>query len=368
MKRWGLSDSVPGMIMTAGPTEVPERVRERMAEPTLYHRQEEFTEFYLQVTAKLERLFDNGDDVIIMGGEGLLGVEAAVASPVDEDDTVLCISNGHYADGFAGFVEMYGGEAVMCSAPYDEHLDIEAVKETVEANDVDAATAVHCETPSGTLNDLGEILAYLQEEDILTVVDTVSSIGGAPTPTEHCDIALAASQKCLSSPTGLSMLSVSERAWEKIDETDDEQFYTSLQPWKGMWIDEQYLPYSHLVSNIYALDESLDMLFEEGIEAAHERHAEVAKYCRDRGAEIGLDYYQQDESLCSPTVTAFEVDGISPEIKKRVKTEHEIVIPTGVGLENEEDIIRVGHMGYNAQHDRVEATMDAMAAVLKDLR
>jgi len=356
------------MLMTAGPTEIPDRVRERMEAPIQYHRQDEFTEFYLAVTEKLERLFDNDNDAIVMGGEGLLGVEAAIASPIDEGDTVLCLSNGHYADGFADFVEMYGGEAVTCSAPYDEHLDVEAAKELVAERDFDAATAVHCETPSGSLNGLDEVLAFLQEEGILTIVDVVSSLGGAPTPTEHCDIALGASQKVLSSPTGLSLVSVSDRAWEKIGETDDGQFYTSLQPWKDMWVDDHYLPYSHLISNIYALDESLDMLFEEGLEASYERHAEVAQFCRDRGAEFGLDYYQQAESLCAPMVTAFEVDGTAFEIKKRVKDEHGIVVTTGVGLDNEEDIIRVGHMGYNAQRDRVEATMDAIEVVVTDLR
>jgi aspartate aminotransferase-like enzyme len=356
------------MLMTAGPTDIPERVRNRMAAPIQYHRQEEFTEFYLDVTEKLERLFDDGNDALIMAGEGMLGLEAAMASTIDEGDTVLCVSNGHYAEGFADFVEMYDGEAVMCSAPYDEHLDPVAVKDVVAEHDFDIATAVHCETPSGTMNDLEEILAFLQEEGIITIVDVVSSLGGVPTPTEHCDISLCASQKVLSSPTGLSLVSVSDRAWEKIGRTDDDQFYTSLQPWKDMWVDEHYLPYSHMVSNVYALDESLDMLFEEGLENVHDRHAEVAQFCRDRGAEMGLDIYPAEESLSAETVTAFEVDGISFDIKKRVKDEHGIVIATGVGLENEEDVIRVGHMGYNAQRDRVAQTMDAMESVLDDLR
>lgn len=355
------------MLMTAGPTDIPERVRERMAEPILYHRQEEFTEFYLDVTDKLERLFDDGDDALIIAGEGLLGLEAAVASTVDTGDSVLCVSNGHYADGFADFVEMYDGDPVLCSVPYDQPLDVEAVKETVADHDFEVATAVHCETPSGTMNDLEEILAFLQEEGIVTIVDVVSSLGGVQTPTEYCDIALCASQKVLSSPTGLSLVSVSDRAWEKIGREDDDQFYTSLQPWKDMWVDEHYLPYSHMVSNIYALDESLDMLFEEGIENVHRRHAAVAEFCRDRGAEFGLDIYATEESLSAETVTAFEVDGTAFEIKKRVKDEHGIIVATGVGLENEEDIIRVGHMGYNAQEDRVAKTMAAIEDVVADL-
>jgi len=356
------------MLMTAGPTEIPERVRQAMAQPIHYHRQAEFTEYYLELTAKLEGMFAGDGDVIIMGGEGLVGVEAAIASPIDEGDSVLCLSNGHYADGFADFVEMYGGEPTMVSEPYDEHLDIEAVKEAVEAGDFDAATAVHCETPSGTMNDLDEILAFLQDEGILTIVDVVSSFAGAPTPTEYCDISIVASQKCLSSPTGLTMLQVTDDAWEKIGETDDEQFYTSLQPWKDLWVDEHYLPYSHLVSNVYALDESVDWALEEGLEAGYERHERVAQYCRDRAAEMDLPYYAADESLCAPMVSAFEVDGIAPEIKTRMNQDHDIIVPTGVGLPNEEDVIRVGHMGYNAQMDRVEETMDAMAAVLEDIR
>ncbi len=109
--------------MTPGPTEVPEEVRSRMAEPTANPDVEpEFFEWYRGLLDKLEAIFradpsasapvEDGDesnvDMVVLGGEGILGLEAAVASLVDDGDRVLCLSNGLYGDGFADFVESYG--------------------------------------------------------------------------------------------------------------------------------------------------------------------------------------------------------------------------------------------------------------------
>ncbi len=348
--------------MTPGPTEVPAAVRERMSEPTPNPDVEPaFFEFYRDLTAKLEAIYGD-DDVAILGGEGILGLEAAVASLVEPGDRVLCVANGLYGEGFADFVEMADGEAVVCDAPWNEPLDLERVESRLEEGSFDAATLVHCETPTGALNDIEPVLDLLDEHDVISVVDAVSSLGGVPVPTERIDICLGASQKCFSAPPGLTVCSVSDRAWQQIESFETDSLYTDLEPWRDA-ADEEWFPYTHLAANLYGLDTAIDLLLEEGLESVFERHEAAARRCRERAADLGLSPFP-GEARSSPTVTALEVDGGAQALQETLAAKHDIVLATGLG-DLEDDVLRIGHMGHNARLERVDRTMDALEAVLE---
>ncbi|WP_336364273.1 pyridoxal-phosphate-dependent aminotransferase family protein [Halalkalicoccus salilacus] len=361
-----MTDQGDRLVMTPGPTALPPEVREAMARP-IHNPDVEpaFTEFYRDLLEKLGEVYRTDDDPVILAGEGMLGLEASVASLVAPDETVLCLSNGLFGAGFADLVETHGGEAVLHEVPADEGFDVEAVEEAIETHDPAVATMVHCETPTGVLNDLDGVLAALDEAGVLTVVDAVSSLGGTPVPTRGIDVCLGASQKCLSSPPGLSILSVSDDAWRKVAETEQDSFYASLEPWRELSFDDPPapFPYTHSVSNLYALEASIDRLLEEGVESAFERHEAAAARCRERGRELGLEPHPPEE-LASPTVTAFAVEGRAGELQRRLAEDHGVVLSTGLG-ERADDLLRVGHMGYNADERKVERAMDALAAVLE---
>jgi aspartate aminotransferase-like enzyme len=364
-----MSEDRDELLMTPGPTAVPSDVREAMARaPVNPDVQAEFSPFYRGVLDKLNAVYDTNDDVLVLSGEGMVGLEASVASMVEDGETVLCLANGLFGEGFADLVEMHGGEAVVHDAPHDSGFDLEAVEALVADRDFAAATMVHCETPTGLLNDLDGMLETLQDAGVLTIVDAVSSLGGSPVPTEDIDVCLGASQKCFSSPPGLTTLSVSDRAWAKVEATEQDGFYTSLAPWRDVEIPEDeppHLPYTHSVSNLYALDASLDRLLDEGLDSVYDRHEAVADYCRERGRDLGLEPFPASESLASPTVTAFRVDGRASDLRDRLEADHGVVVATGLG-ESADDVLRVGHMGYNADRERVERTMNALAAVLDE--
>ncbi|WP_049971617.1 pyridoxal-phosphate-dependent aminotransferase family protein [Haladaptatus cibarius] len=350
------------LTMTPGPTAIPDDVREAMAQPAMNPDVDpEFGSYYETLLDKLARVYQTDDEMVVLGGEGILGLEAAVTSLVAPGDDVLCLGNGLYGDGFSDFVEMAGGNPVSHSIDYTEGFDPEEIEQLVAENEFTAATMVHCETPTGLLNDFDEILSALQDAGVLTIVDAVSSIGGTSVPVEDIDVCLGGSQKCFSSPPGLTTMSVSDSTWEKVENTEQDSFYTSLEPWHEP--DFSFLPYTHLVSNLYALEVSLDRILEEGLDSVFARHEETAKLCRNRGRELGIDPFPGTESLCSPTVTAFEIEGRAKEVQRRLHDDHGILVATGLG-EMADDLLRVGHMGYNAQKPRVEEAMNALESVL----
>jgi aspartate aminotransferase-like enzyme len=346
------------MLLTPGPTALPPSVREAMSDELINPDVDpDFAARYDAVTEQLATVYGTDDEVVVLGGEGILGLEAAVASTVAPGDRVCCLSNGIYGDGFADFVESYGGEPTVVGADSDDPLPIDDLERTLAEEEFDLATMVHCETPTGTLNDLDAALDLFEDYGVLTVVDAVSSLGGVPVPTDRIDVCLGASQKCFSAPPGLAVCSVSDAAWERIEARDPDSLYTNLLPWHDA---EQPYPYTHLTTLVVALEAALDRLLAEGLDAVYERHREVAARCRERGRDLGLDVYAPERS--SPTVTAFHVPGRATDLQERLRADHDVTLATGLG-DLADDVLRVGHMGYGADRDRVERAMDALAAV-----
>jgi len=354
------------MLFTPGPTAVPPEVREAMAQPQPNSAvQPEFAERYDRLCRNLQQVYDTDHDVIVPGGEGILGLEAAIASLVAPGDRVLCVSNGIYGDGFADFVTDYDGEAELVSAPYQEGYDLDAIEDALAAAEkaedpFKLATLVHCETPTGTLNDLSPVLDLLEEYDVLSVVDAVSSLGGTPVPTDRIDVCLGASQKCFSAPPGLTTAAVSDSAWDAMEAREPTSLYTNLLPWRDT---SDGFPYTHLDANVAALEVAVQRVLDEGIEAVQDRHERAAERCRQRGQELGLSVYP-DESRASPTVTAFHVPGEAKRIQQRVEADHDIVLATSLG-DLADDILRVGHMGYNADVEKIDRVMDAIGEVIE---
>ncbi|KXB07855.1 aminotransferase class V [candidate division MSBL1 archaeon SCGC-AAA382N08] len=348
------------MLMTPGPTEIPKKVRKAMARPIQNPDiEEEFRKLYREIEEKVKKVYQTDKDVLIPGGEGILGLEASIASTLEPGDKVLCISNGIYGDEFGKFVEMFGGEPIFCKSPYGERLDVEKVKSLIEKHDFRASTMVHCETPTGTLNHINKILPILKENQIITIVDAVSSLAGTPVPVENIDLCIGGSQKCLSAQPGLTTVSVSDKAWETIMEKEQNTFYTNLAIWKETWFEKNYFPYTPLVSNIYGLEEALNLILKEGLENVFGRHQKSAQVCRDLGKEMGLELYPENDELCSPTVTAFLIEGKAKRLQDKVYKDSGILLATGL-REFEEDILRIGHMGYNADVEKVEKVMKAL--------
>lgn len=362
------------LMFTPGPTEVPLRVLRAMVRelqnPDL---DEGFAEFYDGLCEKLRRIMNTRGDVIIYSGEAIMGLEAAVYSLVNPGEKVLTMTSGVYGDGFIDFVRMYGGVPVEVRVEYDEVVFPERVEKTLrKESDVRVATLVHCETPSGTLNPLEEIGEICEEHGVLLVVDAVSSVGGVRVDVDKwgVDVCIVGSQKCFSAPPGLGIMSVSERAWEKMEEKRGRMsgFYLNILVWRDWWFEKRIFPYTHSVSLLYALDEACNVILEEGLENVFRRHEVVARATREGVKAMGLKLFPKSEDYCSPTVTAVESPkGIDEaELRRRMKEKYGVMIAGSWG-KLAGRVFRLGHMGYNAQPLKALAALSALSRALSDM-
>lgn len=358
------------LVMTPGPTEVEEPVRRALAQPmTNPDVDGDFVRFYEGLAAKLGRLMGTAHPVLILTGEGMLGLEAAVASLVEPGEPVLVVSNGIFGRGFGDLVARYGGRPVMVEVPFDRPPAPEELEAALAAHpQIRVATLVHCETPTGFLNPVEELLPVLRAHDVITIVDGVSSLGADPVATDAwgVDLLLGASQKALSAPTGLAFLSVSDRAWEKMERRRQPipGFYTNLLEWKRTWLDaaDRSFPYTPAAALLAALDAACDAVLAEGLEQVLARHRRLAQAVRTALRGAGFRLFAPDAHAASG-VTAFWVpEGVDERgFRQRLWEEQGVLMGGSVG-EMAGRLWRVGHMGAGAREERLFRFMVALEA------
>lgn len=358
------------LMMTPGPSIVRENVMKRRAE--FFGNSdldEDFFIFYDKLAEKTAKIFGcKKENMIFMSGEGMVGLDSACASLAEPGDRVLVIENGLFGAGFADMVKPYGAIPVTLSFDTKRKIDIEKVKEFLEKDsDFKFATVVHCDTPTGVLNDVKEICQLLKSKGIITVVDTVAAIGGEYFNAEEfgADIALGGSQKCFSASPGITMLSVSDDAWKVIKnrKTPIASFYCNLSYWDKC-VENRLFPYTMPSSDLMGFDVAVDNMLEEGIDNLIERHHKTAEYCREELKKLGLKLYMEEDF--SSTVTAFYVpEGFTVNsFIKELKEKYKIFIGGSYGP-YANTVLRIGHMGESAKIEYVEKTISAIKDMLK---
>ena len=356
-------------IMTAGPTQVRENVRlARSLECTNPDLDIEFFDFYKETCEMLSKVTSSDNKALILSGEGILGLEAACASLTEPGDRVLIIDNGIFGKGFADFVKIYGGEPVLYTADYHNPIVLADLNEFLkEDHDFKYATVVHCDTPSGVLNDVEEISKLLDTYGIMTVTDTVAALFGEPLDLSNSkiDILCGGSQKALSVPPGLTMLWVSDRAFEAMEnrKTPIASFYANILTFKNYY-ENKWFPYTMPISDINGLRVGLENYFED--KTIHERHAKIAAATRNALTAGGIKLYL--ESGWANTVTVLEVpDGITDtQILQGMEKDYGIMI-SGCFDVLAGKVVRIGHMGENCRVEQMVPTLKALQETLEKL-
>lgn len=356
-------------IMTPGPTQVRENVRmARSLVTTNPDLDLEFYEFYKSTCELLSELLHTKNNCYIMSGEGILGLEAACASLTEPGDRVLVLDNGIFGGGFADFVKIYGGVPVLYSADYHQDFDVEALAAWLEKNhDFKYAAVVHCDTPTGVQNKIEEICPLLKKYGILSIVDAVSSMFGVDINVDACqaDIVCGGSQKALSAPVGLTMVCVSDMAMRAMEQrkTPIASFYANILNFRDYY-KNKWFPYTMPISDIYGLRAALENV--KADQQIHQRHAKIAAAVRKAVSAAGLKLYLQ-KGYCA-TVTVVEVpQGVdSTQLLELMDKKYQVMIAGCFGTLAGK-VIRLGHMGENANVTDIIAMLDALDHTFADL-
>ena len=362
--------------MTSGPVEGTARTLSALSRQIMYHHDPEFIDLFDDTVDKLKDLFRTKNDVIIMQGEALLGLEAAAICTIDPGDKCLNLVSGVYGHFYGAYVNAYGGELLEVRTDFDKAIDPGQVEKAFKENpDIKIVSMVHSETPSGTLNPIEEICPIAKSYGAITIVDAVSSIGGIEVETDEwgIDLCCLGPQKCLASSAGVAPVAVSEDAWEKMrnKKVPVRNSYMSMLDMKEKWLiekDKRKFPLTIFTNEVAALNEALLQYFEEGPETVIQRHKDSAKMCRAGIKGMGLDLWADSEEICTTCVTAIKTpSGVDDaKLRRHLYDKYRILISGGFG-ELVGKLFRIGHMGKMAHPVYVAGALAMLEKSLVDI-
>ncbi len=352
------------ILLMVGPTIIPERVIKAMNTQIISHRSAEFSSIASELNENLKKVFQTKNEVMTLTGSGTSAMEAAIQNCFSPGDEIIVAVIGVFSERMAIIAEQFGLNVKRAAFPLGQEADVDTVMNLV-TNNTKGVFIVHNESSTGVFNSIKEFGEALKDTDILLGVDSVSGLGGINLEVDnwHVDIAFTASQKALMGPPGLSMITLSDKAWKACEKSRLPKFYFNLIEARKMNLLAQH-PWTPSVYSVIGLNESLKMIMEEGLKNVFARHEKLSEMIVNGMKDLGLKLFPKEDRYASKTVNTFKYEK-SPIFVNRIKEEYGVVISGG--QDNLKDsTFRVGTMGYVAETDAA-AFLYAAERVLKKL-
>jgi len=358
------------LLMTPGPTDLHPRVLAAMNRPMIDHRSQAFNELMRGVEEKCMKVFETGRDVYVLTCSGTGGVECAVSNVIERGDKVLVPVFGDFCSRLADACEAYGGEVERTEHSLGHGPTPVSVKEFLDNHpDTKVLALVYNETSTGVLvRDLRGIIRECRRYGVLVIVDAITALGGVKMPVDELDIdvCITSSQKCLAAPPGLSLISFSEAAYEKALRKEKRPPYFDVAKLRAFLREKGETPFTPALPLLYALDESLNIILETGLDKWISRHQAGAAAMYKGFAELGLRFIAERD-FRSPTVLTMSPPAGLGElvIKETMRERFHVQIAGGLGKYRGK-MLRVANVGNVSPH-RVLSTVDAMGRTLEIL-
>jgi aspartate aminotransferase-like enzyme len=354
-------------LLIPGPTPVPACVLGAMQKPMIGHRSPEYSEILQRVVKNLKYVFQTRNDILLFSSSGTGGMEASIVNLLSPGDKAIALASGAFGERFVKILETFGMEVIPVRCEWSQTIDLKSVIEALDQNrDVKAVFATLVETSVGIVNDIASLGKLCRERKILLVVDAVSGVGVEEFRADDwgVDVVVSASQKGLMTPPGLSFVSFSEEAWIKCQDSRSYRFYWDFNTHRESLKKGQPL-YTPPVSLMFALDEALEMISEEGIEKVWERHRRLARAARAGLKGLGLELLAARSHANGVTAVKIpeKIDGL--ELLKELNQKHKVILAGGQERLKGK-IFRLGHMGA-IQFKDILVALEALEQVLSTL-
>lgn len=339
-------------LSVPGPTNIPDRVLQAMAFPAMDHRGPDFQNLSNNILKKIKLIFKSEDPVVIFPSAGTGAMEASLANTLSEGDKILMFETGHFATEWCQAARRYKLNVDFVPGDWRTGADPKIVEKKLREDknhEIKAVLVTHNETSTGIKSQVAEVRKAIDSTNhpALFMVDTISSLGSYNY--EHqkwkVDVTVGGSQKGLMSPPGLSFNAISPKALEAYKKSNLTKSYFD---WGQMLENNKggFYPYTPAVNLMYALNEAVDMLLEEGLENVFKRHKRHADATRIAVEAWGLEILAKNPIERSDSITAIMVpDGYdSDSLRKIIYDNFNMSLGTGLNKVKGK-VFRIGHMG-----------------------
>ena len=366
-------DIDPGerVLMGPGPSDVPQRVLQALAAPCIGHLDPYFLNVMNETQELLRFLFQTENRLTIpVSGTGSAGMETCLVNLIEPGDEVAVCVNGVFGVRMADIVERLGGELNRIDGEWGRALDPDAVRDALKDRSLRLLAVVHAETSTGVCNPIEPLAALAEEKSALFLVDAVTSLGGMDVPVDKAgiDAIYSGTQKCLSCPPGLSPISFSGRAMERLGSRKSKvpNWYLDMSMVGNYWGADRKYHHTAPINMIYGLREALRIIAEEGLEARFQRHRLHHRALVAGLEAMGLSMLVPGSERLPMLNTVCIPDGVDDKrIRGALLSEFGIEIGGGLG-ELAGKVWRVGLMGHSACRRNVQLFLSALTTVLRN--
>ncbi|MCG7981877.1 MAG: alanine--glyoxylate aminotransferase family protein [Candidatus Thiodiazotropha lotti] len=362
-------------LMGPGPSDVHPRILQALARPTIGHLDPVFVDMMEQTKSLLQYAFQTENALTMpVSAPGSAGMETCFVNLVEPGDKVIVCQNGVFGGRMKENVERCGGTPIMVEDEWGKAVDLEKVEAALQSNsDAKVLAFVHAETSTGARSDAKELVELAHRHDCLTIVDSVTSLGGSELKVDEwgIDSIYSGTQKCLSCAPGISPISFSERALDKVRNRSSkvQSWFLDLNLVMGYWGGGQKRAYHHTapVNGLYGLHEALCILQDEGLENAWARHRKMHNALKAGLEAMGLSFIV-DEAHRLPQLNAVSIpEGVDDAtVRSRLLNEYNLEIGAGLGALAGK-VWRIGLMGHSARAENILLCVSALEAVLSEM-
>ncbi|MCV6613134.1 MAG: alanine--glyoxylate aminotransferase family protein [Amphritea sp.] len=362
-------------LMGPGPSDVSPRVLAALARPTIGHLDPEFIRMMDEIKGMLQYAFRTDSELTMpVSAPGSAGMEACFVNLVEPGDKVIVCQNGVFGGRMKENVERFGGVAIMVEDEWGKPVDPEKVKAAFEEHsDVKILAFVHAETSTGVMSDAKALCQIAQDNDALTIVDTVTSLGGSELDVAGwgIDAVYSGTQKCLSCPPGISPISFSKKAVAVVEQRQSKtpSWFLDQKLVMGYWGGGAKRAYHHTapVNSLYAFHEALLMLEEEGLENAWARHQYHHNALRAGLEAMGIGFLVEEAYRLPQLNSVMIPDGVDEaEVRSRLLQDYNLEIGAGLGALAGK-VWRIGLMGAACNKKNVLLCLSALENTLASM-
>ncbi len=360
-------------LMGPGPSDTHPRVLTAMARPTLGHLDPVFTDMMEELKSLLRYAFQTANQMTFpVSGPGSVGMEMCFVNMITPGDKVIVCRNGVFGSRMLENVERCGGVAVVVEDQWGKPVDPQKVEDALKQNpDTKIVAFVHAETSTGAISDAKTLCEIAHLHNCLTIVDSVTSLGGSPLKVDEwkIDAIYSGSQKCLSCPPGLSPVSFSDRVIELVKnrKVKVQSWFMDLNLVLGYWGATRTYHHTAPTNALYALHEALFMLYEEGVEHAWARHQRNHKALKAGLETLGTKFLVEEKYRLPQLNSVYVPTGVDEkEVRLRLLAEYNLEIGAGLG-DFAGKIWRFGLMGYSSKIENVMLSLNALETVFANM-
>jgi alanine-glyoxylate transaminase/serine-glyoxylate transaminase/serine-pyruvate transaminase len=345
-------------------------VLEALAKPTIGHLDPVFLQLMDDIRTKMRQVFRTKNEMTLaVSGTGSAGMETCFANLVEPGDKVLICVNGVFGQRMTDVAGRCGAVVETIEKPFGQVFEQSDVIAAIERVKPKIVAIVHAETSTGAHQPIDKIGAAAHERGALLLVDCVTSLGGLAVEIDAwgVDAAYSGTQKCLSCPPGLSPVTFSQRAVERIEQRKQkvQSWYLDLTMVRQYWGQERAYHHTAPINMLYGLHEALAIVLEEGLEKRFARHRQAHEALKSGLRDLDITYVSQ-EGHHLPMLNAVKIPPGADDltIRKRLLNEYGIEIGGGLGAFKGR-AWRIGLMGHGATKRNVDAVLTALKESLK---